>query len=221
MTNFPFHPEDTSYAATKAKYRGLFPLYNAWWLAREDRKPAGSITEPQQGTDVMVLAREALARIGRPTDDKLTIEMADAFVRKIDAEVAETSDDDDPTLQSVILNYFFSYDDHVPTPAEWAAQSEGDRAGDAQEIAEAMPAEVMARVLEMAMPMVLAQVIHESDFARSAKDRPFTGDMLEAIVYDQPLPGSRLTQRQLAEAMLASLPPSKADLRVVREEGDA
>jgi len=215
MTNFPFHPEDTSYAATKARYRDLFPLYNAWWSVMDETKHDRPITEAHHGMDALAMARIALARIGRPTDDKLTISMADAFVHKLEREVCETSDDEDPTLRSVVVGYFFGFDDHLMTPAEWSELDDEDKHGHAAELAEAMPDEVVARVLEMAMPMVLAEVIHEAEFNRTAKDRPFTGDMLEAVVYDQPIPGSRLTQRQLAEAMLDSLPAPKPDLRAV------
>lgn len=140
-------------------YRKQFPLYAAYRdVIAEYNTHKGPITEiDTSGLDTRQAAQVALARIGRPTDDPLLIAMADAYVHRLDAELAQ--DQPEPNLHDVVICHFLAHEGCVPSWEDWTARFDEDRHWHLDEIIQAMPDAALRDAVDVAMRHILHAII--------------------------------------------------------------
>lgn len=169
------HPHDMTRPEVTAFYRRQSDLFNAYRtrLAEAHAAHDGPITEVNVafrmgGLSTFDLARQALADIGRPTDDRLTIEMAHCYVEKLERQIDEVAiADPEPTIESAARDYWLYFMGCVPTVETWhdmTEEQQHERAWGLLNTLEDYP-DVAAHAFRLAMPHLLRAVI-EADKRR-------------------------------------------------------
>jgi hypothetical protein len=158
-------PTDSSYEAVTAFYRCKDPFFDAYnSVIEENNQHVGPITEPSSGGVTNYQAAQiALARVGRPTDDPMTIRMAEAYVGRLREEIKQKADPVIPTITSAVLDLWFPYAGSIPDVEAWNDMPDDEQAEWAQELVEHhLIDEALIDAVKLAMPLLLDHAIRES-----------------------------------------------------------
>lgn len=173
--DFPEYPTDRSYASIERHYRQQFPLLDAYLAVIEQYNtggPRGPITEPHDvpgAVDTLRGAQLALERIGRPTRDPLIIHMAEKYISALSEEIGQLADDVTPTLDSVVIGYFYPFAACIPDAQAWQSWERDEQDAAVEEIVAAMPVEVLHEAVKLAMPAILEKIVANDEAARHGR----------------------------------------------------
>jgi hypothetical protein len=161
-----FALSEKDYRTVLARYRRSFPILNEYRSVLEELAPATPtpITEPGRASyDVREITRRALVRLGYgPAISPDLLEWARAYIEKLEFEVRDIAKDDETqTPLSVVCQHWFSMCDMVPTPENWVAECREERLADARELISIMDGDMLAHVVELGIPALLAEAIVE------------------------------------------------------------
>lgn len=161
-------PHDMSSASLRSHYRERLPLFDAYLAVIAERNTSSTpITEPMPTAGAVTnhqAAKIALQRLGRPADE-LSVEMATAWMERLEDEIASLSDKK-ASLDDLVTGHFFTLAGCVPFPKDWLGEDAEERREDASEIARQLDDEQIVEVVELALPAVLERII-----ARDAQRR--------------------------------------------------
>jgi hypothetical protein len=145
-----------------AEYRLKFPILDAYRAIIEKHNAHdGPITEPPAsvGLDCLTAVEMALTELGRPAD-RLSAQMALAFVRQLEAEIASLSIAEAQTIESAVMDCFFPYSGSIPDLEAWEEMSaDVQRFMVDDEWIAGLDDEVLREILVLAMPMLLLRTI--------------------------------------------------------------
>lgn len=172
-------PTDSSYEAVTAFYRckdSFFDAYNS--VIEENNHHVGPITEPSTGGVTNYQAAQiALARIGKPTDDPLSIRMAEAYISQLREEIKQTADPVIPTITGALLDLWFPFSGCIPDVQAWSDMPDDEQAQWAQELVEHhLVDEALIDAVKLAMPVLLDHAIRESQRRKLASVKDEEGE---------------------------------------------
>lgn len=157
--------------ATEAReeYLKAFPLLAAYLdIMHEHNTRTAPINEPPtepHGLDNHQIAAMALQRIGRPARDRYDIQMADAWIHKLNDELEELSPEPERTVTDWVIHALYSLSEFVPSADDWERMSADDQSELLDEVFETIPhddqIEVFTEVLRYAMPGILAEITRQ------------------------------------------------------------
>jgi hypothetical protein len=158
-------PTDSSYEAVTAFYRRKDPFFDAYnSVIEENNQHVGPITEPSTGgVTTYQAAQIALARVGRPTDDPMTIRHAEAYISHLREEIKQAADRVVPTITSALLDLWFPWSGAIPDVEAWNAMPDDEQWQWAAELVDHhLVDEALVDAVKLAMPVLIEHAIAES-----------------------------------------------------------